>query len=115
MNDITNDIIRKIVEDIQKEIDKIFENNIEHSCTCTTATTENTLTKEKLDEMLELFKPEYAILIYNEIPFNQVFKVANFNEDYYCKKLLVMSNTSYLVFMCHNVEKLFNNIEVYYM
>lgn len=108
-------IIQKRIDD---QIEKIFRSTFcKDICTSTSTSstyTEASLTKEKLDNLIEQLRPEHAILLNNYVPIGEIFEIDNCLPDkYYCKKLL-MINTLYYKNKLDDIFKQYGvNIKVY--
>jgi len=86
--------ISKLMQDkIIKKIEDIWDYGfITTSCTYS----DKSIAVKDINNLIEQFRPEYAILLNDSMEYGKIFETENTSLDiYYCKKLLLMNPTYY--------------------
>lgn len=108
-------MIQKHIDDKIEELFKAtFCKDIYTNTSTSSTYTEASLTKEKLNNLIEQLRPEHAILLNNYVPIGEIFDIDNYLPDkYYCKKLLMINTFYYRNKLEDIFERYGANIKVY--
>lgn len=99
------EIDKILIDKINDEISKVLGVGTSTSSTYST-TNSCAVSVEDLKLAIKKIRPEYAILLNENIDHGRMFVIENFNYDkFYCKKLIIMNHTYYYSVVKNQIEE----------